>query len=283
MPAYYRSFEQNAIGGNVDRSGLRRMESERMAQSIIAKSNYYVMSLYRELSRGLPEDSVLLSPHMIELDEKDRLTSRPLLASEQIPSVVTIDFNVYSFPDPAQMMDSPPLTFGDIVTPLFVIHSNRWLRPPTNGLLFSSEPLVEASWTLSREQASGQVETAWPGRGASAGARFRQVPGSWRHGLQDLPLKSPGESRREVDAVEVHPLEKIRMDRDIMALRDNPGLDPFAEDFVKGAATRVITALNRADHDRATFFARQMALSRFDPNWVKPSYHAPAAKICGPV
>ena len=102
LPAYYRSFEQNAIGGSVDRSGLVPMESERIAQSIIAKSNYYVMSLYRELSRGFPEDSVLLSPHVIELDENDRLTSRPLLASEQIPSVVAIDFSVYSFPDPAQ-------------------------------------------------------------------------------------------------------------------------------------------------------------------------------------
>ena len=31
-------------------------------------------------------------------------------------------------------------------------------------------------------------------------------------GFSGLPLKSPGESRREVVAVEVHPLEKIRMD-----------------------------------------------------------------------
>jgi hypothetical protein len=42
-------------------------------------------------------------------------------------------------------------------------------------------------------------------------------------------------------------------------------IDPFAEDFAKGAATRVVTALNRTNHDQATFFSRQAALSQFDP------------------
>ena len=54
-------------------------------------------------------------------------------------------------------MDSPPVTFGDLVTPLFVVHSNRWLRPSTNGLLLSSGPLVQASWSQSTEQAHKQV------------------------------------------------------------------------------------------------------------------------------
>ena len=44
-----------------------------------------------------------------------------------------------------------------------------------------------------------------------------------------------------------------------------PPVDPFAEEFIKGAATRIAQALNRADHDRATFFTRQAALARFDP------------------
>lgn len=268
MPAFYRAFEQHAIGGKVDLKGQRRMETDRVAQSIVAKSNYYAMSLYREFRDGLPADSVLLSPHIIELDDQDQLTSRPLLASEEIPSVVTIDFNVYSFPDPAEMMNSEPLTFGDIVTPLFVVHSNRWLRAPTNGLLLSSQPLLVSAWNQSVRQADTQTL-----------ARLDDLPFDYQrpldfvtflqHGYEnspDLPVKSAGQSRRDVDAVEVHPLEKIRMEGDVMAVLDrDPSVDPFAEDFVKGAATRVITALNRTDHDRATFFARQIALSRFDP------------------
>jgi hypothetical protein len=56
------------------------------------------------------------------------------------------------------------------------------------------------------------------------------------------------------------------MDGELMAaLTRDHSVDPFAEDFVKGAAARIVTALNNADHDRATFFERQIALSRFDP------------------
>jgi hypothetical protein len=268
LPAYYRLFEQHPIGGRVDVTELAHRTSERIAQSIIVKSNYYVMSLYRELNADLPEDSVLLSPHMVVLDDQGQLTSRPLLASEEIPAVLTIDFSVYSFPDAERMMDSPPLTFGDIITPLFVIHANRWLRPPTNGLLLSSEPLLPAAWSQSASQA--QEQTA---------SRLLEAPPDFSRPLDfisylnqgqfpsdDLAVKSAGESRRDVVAVEAYPLEKIRMDADLMArLEYDLSVDPFAEDFVKGAATRTVTALNRVDHDRATFFTRQTALSRFDP------------------
>lgn len=267
LPAYYRSFEQHAVGGRFERDDLPPNEIDRIAQSIIAKSNYYVMSLYRELGERLPKDSVLLSPHVIELDENQRLTSRALLASEQVPTVVTIDFNVYSFPDPRKMMDSPPLTFGDIVTPMFTIHANHWLRPPTNGLLLSSEALVEAAWTLSREQASAQVQALMDGDPAPARPLdFVRFLDRGDMAFTDLPLKSPGESRREVVAVEVHPLEKIRLDPELMArLGQDLAVDPFAEEFIRGAATRTVVALNGADHDRATFFERRAALSAFDP------------------
>jgi len=264
--AYYRFFEQRAIGGSAKPDPQTSQDVDRLAQSVIAKSNYYTMSLYRELRQKLPESSVLLSPHIVELVD-GHLTSRPLLASEEIPSVVSIDFSVYTFPDPAKMMDSEPLTFGDIVTPLFVVHANRWLRPSTHGLLLSSEPLAGAAWAQSQRQADEQ-----------AASRLGNRLPDYRRPLDfiayldgggrsvDLPLKSPGESRRDVVAVEIHPLEKIRMDGETMARLDRDhSVDPFAEDFVKGAATRVVTALNRVDHDRATFFTRQAALSRFDP------------------
>jgi hypothetical protein len=56
------------------------------------------------------------------------------------------------------------------------------------------------------------------------------------------------------------------MDGSIVArLGNDSSVDPFAEDFVDGAATRVVAALNQTNHDRATFFTRQLALSRFDP------------------
>jgi hypothetical protein len=227
------------------------------------------MSLYRELRERLQKQPVLLSPHIVTLDEQNRLTSRPLLASEEIPSVVTIDFNIYSFPDPRKMMDSEPLTFGDIVTPLFVVHSNRWLRPATHGLLLSSEPLVGAAWAQSESQATEQAaarldDTLFEFSRPLDFVAFLRAGGQRTAGV---PLKGAGQSRRNTVAVEVHPLEKIRMDPDYvsrMAYSNQP--DPFAKDFVQGAATRIAKALNAVDHDRATFFARQIALSRFDPS-----------------
>jgi len=266
--AYYRSFEQYPIGGTVKRDGQVRMEIDRVAQSIIAKSNYFAMSLYRELRDRLPENSVLLSPHMIILDDQNELSSEPLLASEQIPSVLTIDFNVYSFPDPREMMNAQPLTFGDIVTPLFVVHSNRWLSPPTNGLLLSSDPLVLAAWNQSVSEADRQLLGRLEGS-VITDRRPLDFVSYLQNGTRsspDLPLKSAGESRRTIVAVELHPLEKIRMDDAIVAnLAVDSAIDPFAEDFVKGAATRVVAALNKTNHDRATFFTRQRALSKFDP------------------
>ena len=265
--AYFRLFEQHAIGGTARADAESTQDVDRLAQSVIAKSNYFSMSLYRELRQQLPENSVLLSPHIVELVE-GRLRSRPLLAAEQIPSVVTIDFSVYTFPDPEKMMGSEPLTFGDIVTPLFVVHANRWLRPSTHGLLLASEPLVGVAWAQSEEQAQAQLADRRENRPPGY-RRPLEFVGFLDQGAQrrrDLPLKSPGESRRDIVAVEIHPLEKIRMDGDtVRRLATDRSTDPFAVDFVKGAATRVVTALNQVDHDRATFFARQTALSRFDP------------------
>jgi hypothetical protein len=240
----------------------------RIAQSILAKSNYYVMSLYRELQQDLPENTVLLSPHIILWDKDRGLYSRPILATEQIPSVLTVDFNVYSYPDTTALMDSPPVTFGDLVTPLFVVHGNRWLQPPTNGLLLASDPLLQTAWGLSRQQANGEIDAK-----ASGVLYSEQRPldfiaflnGQGKEG-RDLPLKNVGTSRFEVMSVEEYPVEKIRMEGALLEnLSDDFSVDPFAESFVKGVAARLKQALNEVNHDRATFFARQNALSRFDP------------------
>jgi hypothetical protein len=268
LTAYFRAFVENPIGGAVKKGDTPQQEFDRIAQGIVAKSNFYVMSLYRELRERLPEHGVLLSPHVVTLDGDGRLASRPLLASEQVPSVVTIDFSVYSHPDPNRMMDSPPLTFGDIVTPLFVVHADHWIRPSTHGLLLSSEVLAGAAWLRAREQAEQQAARMLDPL-APRGERplaFVTFLDRGDPAYADLPLKSPAESRRDVVAVEIYPLEKIRMDETLMDQFElGPPVDPFAEEFVRGAATRIAQALNRADHDRATFFARQAALARFDP------------------
>jgi hypothetical protein len=183
--------------------------------------------------------------------------------------VVTIDFNVYSHPNPRKIMDAEPLTFGDLVTPLFVVHANRWLRPSTHGLLLSSDPLLNSAWNQAETQAEEQFNIRYD----ESGLEFRRpldfitfLESGDSH-IPAIPLKSVSQARRDVIAVEQYPIEKIRMEGEIVAaLPVDHSVDPFAEDFVKGAATRIEEALNRVDHDRATFFARQQALARFDPD-----------------
>jgi hypothetical protein len=265
---YFHAFALNAIGGEVPPANRTKKVTTRIAQSVIAKSNYFVMSLYRELQKDLPQDTVLLSPHIIMWDRDRGLYSRPILASEQIPSVLTVDFNVYSYPDTTEMMDSPPITFGDLVTPLFVVHSDRWLQPSTNGLLLSSEPLLDAAWNLSRKEVESELE-----------ARLNDQPREYQRPLDfisfirgtaparpGMPIKSVGRTPGDVVAVEEYPVEKIQMSGELLDdLSTEADRDPFVDSFVRGAAARVKQTLNEVDQDRATFFARQNALARFDP------------------
>ena len=266
--AYFHAFSINAIGGEVAPANRTKKVTTRIAQSVLAKSNYYVMSLYRELQKQLPEDTVLLSPHIVLWDEKQGIYSRPILATEQVPSVLTVDFNVYSFPDPTALMDSPPVTFGDLVTPLVTVHSNRWMQPATLGLVLSSDPLLNTSWKLSEDQAAQDLET-----------RLSYTPQSHQRPLdfisflntrvpdnRRLPSKAVGEARLDLMSVENYPVEKIRMDEQVLqTLASDFSRDPFAEAIIGGAATNIMTMLSEIDHDRATFFTRQAALARFDP------------------
>ncbi len=266
---YFHAFSINAIGGEVPPANRTKKVTQRIAQSVIAKSNYYVMSLFRELQRELPEDTVLLSPHIILWDEERGVYSRPILAAEQIPSVVTVDFSVYSFPDTTELMESPPVTFGDLVTPLFVVQSDRWLQPSTNGLLLSSEPLMRTAWKLSEEQVNSELDSKLNFElvNYQRSLDFISFLNSRTRDSRDLPLKNVGESRQEVVAVEQYPLEKIKMDGVLLEnLSSDYSLDPFAESFVRGAARSIKKTLNTVDHDKATFFARQNALARFDPD-----------------
>jgi ribosome modulation factor len=67
-------------------------------------------------------------------------------------------------------------------------------------------------------------------------------------------------------AIENYPVEKIRMDEQVLqTLASDFSRDPFAEAIIGGAATNIMKMLREIDHDRATFFTRQAALARFDP------------------
>jgi hypothetical protein len=265
---YVSSFAINAIGGEVPYGVHGNRQTSRVAQSIIEKSSFYAMSLYKELKRVLPESSVLLSPHIVEWDKERNLYSRPILGTEQVPSVLTIDFNIYSFPDIAKLMDAPPVTFGDLVTPLIVVRSSRWVQPALEGLLVASPPLASATFRQLRDETNADLRARMDGipqpsvssLGFISFLRERDEP------ALPLPFKADMESSRQLAAIEQYTLEKIQMNGDLVAnLAENDPVDPFVKGFVKGASTRIVALLNSIDHDKATFFSRQAALRRFDP------------------
>lgn len=265
---YVSSFAINSIGGDVPYAVHGNRQTARIAQSVIEKSSYYAMSLYHELKSLLPEASVLLSPHIIDWDKEHNLYSRPILGTEQIPSVLTIDFNIYSFPDIDELMNAPPVTFGDLVTPLIVIKSSHWIQPSLNGLLVSSLPLASSAWRQVRDEAENSFRSRLdddPQKPVSS-LGFISFLRERNEADLALPLKRTGDGNKQLVAIEQYSLEKIQMNGAVIsALSEDFSVDPFVQSFVKGASTRVVEILNSIDHEKATFFARQAALERFDP------------------
>jgi len=99
---YHDAFKNSPIDGSLSRKS--GMESEALADSVILKSNYFALSLFKELAAKLPEHSVLLSPHIIKKGADGKLYSEAMTQAESLPSVVTVDFAAYTFPDATKMM-----------------------------------------------------------------------------------------------------------------------------------------------------------------------------------
>ncbi len=265
--SYYRAYVDQSIGGDVSITHQHRKDTRHLARSVIAKSSYFAMTLYAELRDILPANKVLLSPHLIYRGESGA-SSRPLLASEEVPSAIVIDFNIYTFPDASQLMDSPPITVGDVVTPMFVIQGDIWTQAPSFGLLLASEDLLESSWALSVTQASHQANSLLSGYsdGFNRPLDFVHYLESRVNAPLAISQRGTAGGVQDVQAVDNYPLEKIRMDAMLVAGLDDAGLsDPFAAAFARNAAQRVIAELQSLELNRATFMSRYRAYARFDP------------------
>jgi beta-phosphoglucomutase-like phosphatase (HAD superfamily) len=179
-----------------------------------------------------------------------------------------VDFSVYSFPDVTEMMDSPPVTFGDLVTPLMVVRSGSWAQPALNGLLVASEPLLASAWREAARQADRERQARDAGMAPPVDQPLEFIAYLAERDAASSapPAQAAGERRGERIAVEQYPLEKLQMDSEaVAAIADEGAGDPFAAGFARGAAARLLGLLGKVDHQRATFFARQSALARFDP------------------
>ena len=265
---YYQAFKDRPIGGELDEDVVQT-DSDQVADSVIAKTNYYAMSLYKELSDSLPDNTVLLSPHLIELGADDKtLVSVPISSAENVPGIITVDFTAYSFPDAEQLFGKKPITFGNFMSPLLVLKADYPAMVPTNGLILASEPLLGAAYAQATQSMQNPIKPLAVQSGKSSSNTHSFV--AYLNGLDRPPAAVaklndtfPG------NATQVYKLEKIKFSKDdMLAIDEDPQvhLDPAKNGFSSRLAQRIIQALNNVNMQKASMLNTAKALSRYDSN-----------------
>ena len=259
--AFTQAFRARAIGGSVGKDA-DPLEIKAQAETMVLKSNYYAMSLYRELAARLPEHTVLLSPHEVTLADDGSLTSVPMTQAESLPSVVTVDFAAYTHPDIDAMMGSKPLTFGDLVTPLVSVRTDPRASVGTEGVLLASSPVRSVSAGTNRAQAIADLGALESGRLDSGVPELDLIAflsGEPRATVASVPL-----TRRSEAAVRDYPIEKIRLQDAQITTLDDSQADILEVPFTNGFANQVVGMINGVDVPKAAMFKRAEAISAYD-------------------
>lgn len=272
---FREAYLSSPIGGRIKNATDDQTMAQNMVDSTIVKSNYFALSLYKELVSRLPEHSVLLSPHEVKLGPDGQLTSEPVTMAETLPSVVTIDFATYSFPDPERMMNKEPLTFGDLITPIVTVKTDHRAAVPTNGVLLASQPLAEAAVGNGYKTAQSDLAELQSGRLKANIPELDFI--SLISNDPGRQTSTQGLSLRAVDnSVQISPLEKIQMDGDsILALdkTDNKGkIDPLQPVFTDGFANRIVDIINDNASEKTAMAKRAAAIAAYDPSLAALTY-----------
>ncbi len=265
---FREAYMASPIGGRISASTANSTEAQNIVDSSVVKSNYFALSLYKELAARLPEHSVLLSPHEIKLGPDGQLTSEPITQAESLPSVVTVDFATYSYPDPKKMMDKNPLTFGDLISPMVTVRTDHRAAVPTHGVLLSSKPLKDhavgggykAAQASLTELQSGSFDTDVPELDFISYISKDVTRSAASH---QLSMNAPE------NVVQISPMEKIKMDGSkITALNKGQkgAVDPLQPVFSKGFANRIIDIINDTASEKTAMGKRATAIASYDPS-----------------
>ena len=266
---FREAYLNTPMGGRIKDFMKDKTQAHSVIDSTVVKSNYFALSLYKELVARLPEHSVLLSPHEIKLGPDGKLTSEPITMAETLPSVVTVDFAAYSFPDPAKMMGKTPLTFGDLISPIVTVRSDHRSAVPTHGVLLASQPLTEAAAGNGYDTVKADMAELQSGRLVSTIPELDLVSL-----LSNDPTKSVSTQslsmKAHMNGVQVAPLEKIRMSgKQIMALdktKNQGEIDPLKPVFSEAFANRVVDLINDNSSEKSAMAKRAAAIATYDPS-----------------
>lgn len=267
--AFHLAYRKWTIGGTPRPSRTADPEIDLIADAAIVKSSFFALTIFKEFAQRLPDHTVMLSPHAVTLDEAGALTSTPLTEVEKIPSVLTVDFATYSFPDPELMMGSAPLTFGELITPLVVVRTDHRAAAPTNGILLASSPLIRHAGGNAQRDAETSLQSMLNGNLTNDPTEHALISYIAAKPPKTLAVKTLAQSGA-ASSVQVYPLEKISLDRDaIMGLGSDTqptatNTDPFEAAFASGFADRVVQILNRLDARKAVMVDRAAAMAEYD-------------------
>lgn len=266
--AYHRAYAKRAIGGQTERGVTNTIETVAVADSAVVKSNYFALSLYKELAAKLPEHGVLLSPHAIKLGPGGELTSEPITAAEDLPAVVSVDFATYSFPDSKKMMGDVPLTFGDLVTPLVTVRTDHRASAPTQGLLLASRPLVSRAAAEGREAAMQTIDALQRGDLDPVVPELDFISYITNDTPQAVSVQSLA-TRSDTNAAMVLPVEKVRIPASEMVKLEGASdgtVDPLDDVYTDALSSRIVALINGLDTDKAVMMGRAASIADFDPS-----------------
>ena len=265
---FHRAYAKRAIGGTPGRGVTNTIETVAVADGAIIKSNYFALSLYKELAAKLPEHGVLLSPHAVKLGSGGELTSEPMTSAEEIPSVVSIDFAAYTYPDSKQLMGDVPVTFGDLFTPLVTVRTDHRASAPNQGLLLASRPLVTRAAAEGQEAARETIEALQRGDLQTVTPELDFIS----YITNDTPLRVAVESlatRSENNSTMVLPVEKVRIPASEMYLLEGASdgtVDPIDDIYTDAMSRRIVALINGLDTDKAIMLGRAANIAEFDPS-----------------
>ena len=265
---FHRAYAKYAIGGTPGRGVTNTIETVAVADSAVIKSNYFALSLYKELAAKLPEHGVLLSPHAVKLGPGGELTSEPMTSAEELPSVVSVDFATYSFPDSKKMMSDLPLTFGDLVTPLVTVRTDHRASVPNHGVLLASKPLASRAAAEGRENALETIEALQRGDLEPATPELDFISYITNDTPQNLSTQSL-DVRSDKNATMILPVEKIRIPKSEMFLLEGASdgtVDPIDDIYTDALASRIVALINGLDADKAVMMGRAANIAEFDPS-----------------
>ncbi len=262
---YYDAFDRAAIGGTLSNKS-DAAQRQTVADSVVVKSNYFALSLFKEMAARLPEHSVLLSPHAVKLDADGNLTSEPITQAESLPSAVTVDFVTYSYPDPRKMLESEPLTFGDLVTPLVSVHTDRRASAATQGVLFASAPLIPYAAGTGQSDTNTELTTLQNGQFETEAQPLDFISYIAKDNRVNVPTKSLN-NRRTKNAIAAYPVEKVKLNKTALLQlnRANDGsIDPLEDVFSNAMADKIVKIINDTDINKAVMASKAAAISKYD-------------------